>query len=76
MYAPSLSAKGASGTRDTVVGQLDQRVLDRWTVHLRDESGAKGPLNAATIHSYRGAVNANIGAAWPLAHLSGTPENS
>lgn len=39
-------------------GQLDQRILDRWTVHLRDEGGPKGPLKPATIHSYARAVNA------------------
>src|SRR5215472_8212026 len=42
--------------------QLDQRTLDRWTVHLRDEGGPKGPLKPATIHSYGRAVNAFL--AW------------
>ncbi len=32
--------------------------MDRWTVHLRDEGGAKGSLKPATIHSYARAVNA------------------
>lgn len=52
----------ATAQHITDPGQLNQRTLDRWTVHLRDEGGAKGLLKPATIHSYARAVNAFL--AW------------
>lgn len=48
----------AAAQKITDPAQLDQRTLDRWTVHLRDEGGAKGPLKPGTIHSYARAINA------------------
>lgn len=51
----------ATGQGISDPGQLDQRVLDRWMVHLRDEGGTKGSLKPATIHSYARAVNAFLG---------------
>lgn len=51
----------AAGQGITDPGDLDQRTLDRWMVHLRTDGGIKGPLKPATIHSYARAVNAFLG---------------
>lgn len=42
--------------------QLDQCALDRWTVHLRQDGGVKGPLRPTTVHGYGRAVIAFL--AW------------
>jgi integrase/recombinase XerD len=41
----------------TEASQLDNRVLDRFTVHLREEGGIRGPLSEQSIWTYMKAVN-------------------
>jgi integrase/recombinase XerD len=41
----------------TEVSQLDNRVLDRFAVHLREEGGSRGELSEASIWTYMKAVN-------------------
>jgi integrase/recombinase XerD len=41
----------------TESAQLDNRVLDRFTVHLRDHGGKRGQLSESSIWTYAKAVN-------------------
>jgi site-specific recombinase XerC len=47
----------ATDQRITEPGQLDNRVLDRFAVHLREEGGRRGQLSEQSIWTYMKAVN-------------------
>ena len=55
----------------TEADQLDQAVINRWSIHLREKGGAKGPLATASIASYTKSMNSFVN--WVRKSGKGSP---